>query len=124
MKFRQRPVEVEAKQLLGIPVNDNDIYMWIEGHVGSFSTMDEEFPEKGVSIDPETGFMLIATPEGVRYAKPGDWIVKNVHGEFYPVAAEIFEQLYEQIVDGDGGEWLVDEIKYFQTPDQRKGNLE
>ena len=85
--------------------------------------MVEEFPIKGISIDPETGFILIATPEGVRFAKPGDWLVKNSHGEFYPVSDEIFTQVYVQIIDGDGGDWLVDEIKYLKTPEE-KGNLE
>ena len=104
MKFRQRPVEIEAMQLIGSNEDYIIVYLWVEGHVGSFNPMAEEFPTKGISIAPNTGSVLIATDDGVRIVKDGDWIVKNVHGEFYPVAAEIFEQLYEQIVDGDGGE--------------------
>lgn len=122
MKFRQRPVEIEAMQLAGSNSEYHTVYVWVERHVGSFNPLADEFPEKGISIAPDSGYILIATPEGVRYAKPGDWIVKNSHGEFYPVNPDIFAQLYERIVDGDGGEWLVDEIKYFKTPEE-KGNL-
>lgn len=32
-------------------------------------------------------------------ASPGDWIVKGVAGEFWPVKPEIFAQTYEEVVE-------------------------
>lgn len=41
--------------------------------------------------------MYIDTPEGVMTANIGDYIVKGVNGEFYPVKPDIFEKTYEVI---------------------------
>ena len=41
--------------------------------------------------------MQIPTLEGLRLAQPGDWIVKGVKGEFYPIKDDIFEQTYELV---------------------------
>lgn len=34
---------------------------------------------------------------GGRWACPGDWIVKGINGEFYPVKPDIFEMTYEAV---------------------------
>lgn len=39
--------------------------------------------------------LLIPTLEGAVLASPGDWVVRGVHDEFYPVKPEIFEKTYE-----------------------------
>ena len=54
-------------------------------------------PGSGVSIDPATGFMPIATLEGVMQAKPGDYIIRGVQGEFYPCKPDIFEATSERV---------------------------
>lgn len=44
----------------------------------------------------EAGFSVeISTLEGVMTASPGDYIVRGVQGEFYPVKPDIFHQTYE-----------------------------
>ncbi|AEG84416.1 hypothetical protein [Corynebacterium ulcerans] len=46
----------------------------------------------------EHGMCLeIETLKGTVQATPGDWIVKGVQGEFYPVQADIFAQTYEEV---------------------------
>jgi hypothetical protein len=40
--------------------------------------------------------MLIHTLEGTLAASPGDWIVRGVKGEFYPVKPDIFNETYEK----------------------------
>jgi hypothetical protein len=93
-KFRKKPVVIEAMQHTaeaGLAV-----YEWVQDNTqGSFDPHAEEIPMSGVSIDPATGFLLIATLEGVMQAKPGDWIIKGVQGEFYPCKPDIFEATYE-----------------------------
>lgn len=97
MKFQKKPVIIEAMQLIGSSSEHHAVYLWVESHVGSFNPHSDELPVQGVSIDPETGFMLIATLEGVMSAKPGDWIIRGVQGEFYPCKPDIFEQSYEPV---------------------------
>lgn len=98
-KYRKKPVVIEAMQLKGV-AEDHDVYLWVEANTqGSFDPTDEIVPATGVSIDPATGFMLIATLEGIMQAKPGDWIIKGVEGEFYPVKESIFHETYEAVVD-------------------------
>lgn len=99
-KYRKRPVEVEAMHLVGSNADLHAVYQWVEQNThGSFDPLADEIPATGVSIDPATGFMLIATLEGVMQAKPGDYIIRGVRGEFYPCKPDIFEATYE-VCDG------------------------
>ena len=98
MKYRKKPVVIEAMQLTGGPAQWNDVYRWIEHNTqGSFDPLAAEVPASGVSIDPATGFVLIATLEGVMQAKPEDWIIRGVQGEFYPCKPDIFAATYEAV---------------------------
>lgn len=98
MKFRKKPVEIEARQLAGSNAEMLAVYLWVEENTqGSFDPLSEEVPASGVSIDPATGFMLIATLEGVMQAKPGDWIIRGVQGEFYPCKPDIFDATYDPV---------------------------
>lgn len=101
-QFVSKPVQIEAMQLKGDERDFHDVYLWVQSHVGSVKPqMDyvdgEPVPAKGVSIDPGTGFMEIWTLEGVMQAKPGDWIIRGLIGEFYPCKDEVFKAKYEEI---------------------------
>ena len=78
MKFRKKPVEVEAVQFIG---NQNEIVKFSQGEI-PFTTMD---------------YMIIPTLEGNHRAEPGDWIIRGVKGEFYPCKPDIFELTYEPV---------------------------
>lgn len=100
LRYRKRPVEIEARQLVGTTSEMHAVYLWVEANTeGSFDPAAEEIPASGVSIDPSTGFMLIATLEGVVQASPGDWIIRGIAGEFYPCKPEIFEATYDRVDD-------------------------
>lgn len=97
-QYRKKPVVIEAAQLVGTESEVHGVYQWIEKNTqGSFDPYTEEVPASGVSIDPATGFMLIATLEGVMQAKPGDYVIKGVNGEFYPCKPDIFEKTYDTV---------------------------
>lgn len=49
---------------------------------------------RNASHDEQRG-LRIHTIEGMRNASPGDWIIKGVHGEFYPCKPDIFVKTYE-----------------------------
>ena len=42
-------------------------------------------------------YLLIDTLEGQMHASPGDYIIKGVHGEFYPCKPDIFVETYEKV---------------------------
>lgn len=101
--FVKKPVVIEAMQLAGTPAEMHTVYRWIEQNTqGSYDTNDtaEPVPASGVSIDARTGFLVIATLEGQMQAKPGDWIIRGVQGEFYPCKPDIFSETYE-LLQGD-----------------------
>jgi hypothetical protein len=52
----------------------------------------EATPVKGCEV-------TVVTPEGTQTARDGDWIVKGIQGELYPVKNEIFQKTYEAIPD-------------------------
>lgn len=39
----------------------------------------------------------IETLEGTMLASPGDWIVKGINGEKYPVKPDIFKKTYKSV---------------------------
>ena len=78
MKFRKKPVEVEAWQNIA----GNPTPSWRSRCSGDIS-----------------GTLLIPTLEGMMRADPGDWIIKGVKGEVYPCKPDIFEMTYEPIVE-------------------------
>lgn len=97
-KFMKKPVVIEAMQLVGSNIDMYGVYLWVEENTqGSFDPLADTVPASGVSIDPATGFMLIATLEGIMTAKPGDWVIRGVQGEFYPCKPDIFEATYEPV---------------------------
>jgi hypothetical protein len=78
MKFRKRPVTIEARQLAR--ENDEEIARWCGGFRQA----------AGVSIP---------TLEGTMRADWGDWIIQGVQGEFYPCKPDIFDATYEAVPD-------------------------
>jgi len=96
--YKKLPVTIEARHYVGSISELHDIYLWVEKNTqGSFDWYDEERPASGVTIDPATGFMNIATLEGLMQVKPGDYVICGVAGEFYPCRGDIFEATYELV---------------------------
>lgn len=77
MKFRKKPVEIEA--LLFAEVRDGSVICsWCGG-------TNETSPHE----------IQIKTLEGVMTATLGDWVIRGVKGEFYPCKPDIFDMTYE-----------------------------
>ena len=84
MRFRKKPVEIEAVKFDG--------WNWAE----CYQFMSDEvlvFPQ----ILKEREYIKIETLEGTMTASRGDWIIKGVNGEFYPCKPDIFEKTYELV---------------------------
>lgn len=105
-KYRKKPVVIEARQLAGSTADVHDVYQWVESNtLGSFEPMDviegrKPYPASGVSIDPRDGRLIISTLEGLHWANFGDWIIRGVQGEFYPIKDSVFRETYEPAEGG------------------------
>ena len=80
MKYRKRPVIIEALQFMGD--NTEEIVTFTEGQARA---------------PVNDTYLLIPTLEGDHQASVGDWIIKGVKGEFYPCKPDIFELTYEKV---------------------------
>lgn len=91
-KFRKKPVVIEAMQWLptdetGGYNNADRVRDWMNMADPRVNWTTENYGAKCT--------ILIKTLEGTMEAKPGDWIIKGVQGEFYPCKPDIFEATYE-----------------------------
>lgn len=83
MKYRKKPVVIEAMQLTN--ENIEKIWTWM----GDAYTGHEGYG------DEHSLALTIKTLEGDMAAIDGDWIIKGIKGEFYPCKPDIFEETYE-----------------------------
>jgi hypothetical protein len=96
--YRKKPVEVQAIR-------------WMGPGSGDAEATVEDLQEWGAAVEPAGHWgdgnwdLFVATLEDGRpesaqvrqIASPGDWIVRGVAGEFYPVKPHIFEATYELV---------------------------
>jgi hypothetical protein len=80
MKYRKKPVVIEAVQWTG--ENTADIDTFTESNF-------VEVTRGGIKM------LEIYTLEGVMKAHINDYIIKGIQGEFYPCKPKIFEETYE-----------------------------
>ena len=81
MKFRKKPVVIEAIQYTGTEESYKEICDFVGGKLD-------------VRRDR---IILIPTLESPHEASPDDWIIKGVKGEFYPCKPDIFKETYEMV---------------------------
>lgn len=98
MKYRKKPVVIDAVQLTWANWND------ICEHAGVGKLSDGKPEGCYVSDDgsalpegqtSERIGLLIPTLEGVMLGVENDWIIKGVKGEIYACKPDIFEMTYE-----------------------------
>lgn len=75
MKFRKKPVVIEATQWFCMGHHPAVKQRWDAG-------------------DP---VYFVETLEGDHIVTPGDWIIAGVKGEHYPCKPDIFEMTYERV---------------------------
>ncbi len=79
MKYRKKPVVIEAMKLEYSISSQKEIIEW-SNHI----------IKKGLD-----GGLIIPTLEGNIVANTGDYIIKGVNGEFYPCKPDIFQKTYD-----------------------------
>lgn len=90
-RFRKKPVEVTAVQWTG---DNEDEIVAFAGDL--FHAVDPE--DRGDDPDQTAAVMDALHNTWVR-VYDGQWIVRGVKGEFYPVAADVFAETYESVDD-------------------------
>jgi len=90
MKFRKKPVVIEAIQWTGD--NLREVIDFTGQHPSALKWTWAEYED----MVKERG-LKIFTLEGPLMSTVGDWIIKGVKGEFYPCKPDIFEATYEPI---------------------------
>ena len=90
-KYRKKPIVIEAE-------------LYKEGMEDGFEEryIDHNHPNRtfGIKVSEKDTPVLVPyidTLEGKLLITKGDWIIKGVQGEFYPVKADIFEETYELV---------------------------
>ena len=85
MKYKTKPVEIEAIQYLR-EENIMAVQDWFENQNGRkfvYDSSDKEY--------------YVETLECRMKVSKGDFIIKGIKGEFYPCKPDIFEMKYEKI---------------------------
>lgn len=91
MKYRKKPVEIEAIQFNGF--NPKEIAEFVgENCELDYYTSAYEAGQGGVKVK-----ITIHTLEGDMNVSKGDYVIKGVNGEFYPCKPDIFEKTYDKI---------------------------
>ena len=89
-KYVKKPVVIEAVQWTGH--NDSEIEDFVgESFVGIGDNLVAYKPK---SEQYKSKLMYIETLEGTMTASVNDYIIKGVHGEFYPCKPDIFDETY------------------------------
>lgn len=94
MKFRKKPVVIEAFQMTKERRKDNtDWPEWLN------KAWNKPHNEAGALYPNSDGSdeLLIYTLEGLHRVSFGDWIIQGVQGELYPCKPDIFEATYESL---------------------------
>lgn len=89
-KYRKKPAVVEARKFdgMGNLTDAENLAEWCGG-VFRYDNMP------GQELKTYYWWIEIPTLEGTMRAKPGDYIIKGVQGEFYPCKPDIFAETYE-----------------------------
>lgn len=98
MRFRKKPVEIEAIQWTGDNIHDvlefcNSDERWKTGIIS------QNFGGPTIGHVPAMMMLDIPTLEGTMTASRGDWIIRGVRGELYPCKPDIFKETYDEVVE-------------------------
>ena len=96
MKFRKKPIIIEAFQLT--PERRASNYEWPNWLHRAWQlereTLGSLYPTIANTSD---GTLSLGTLEGQHLVSWGDWIIQGIQGELYPCKPDIFEATYEKV---------------------------
>lgn len=89
MKYRKKPVVIEAFQYDGDLMTSNGKY-----YVPDWAATADK---NGIFKIKGQGDLYITTLEGDMLVNVGDYVIRGVNGELYPCKPDIFRKTYELI---------------------------
>lgn len=95
MKYRKRPLVVEAVQLNyqpGQPLSEKQLAalpVWFH------EALNKWWLTEGRIFHHSNGLLVIVTLEGLVEISPGDYVIQGTKGEIYPCKPDIFAMIYE-----------------------------
>ena len=102
MKYRKRPVVIEAFQYDGDMINSSGkpyVPEWAISAVNN-NTMYYDGSELFIHTlegDHHVTELFIHTLEGDHHVTVGDYVIQGINGELYPCKPDIFEKTYEAV---------------------------
>ena len=90
MKFRKKPVVIEAVQFDGTAASGVAVF-------DAFDIPNGKFLPDLANVGGTGNRLLIPTLEGELTASAGDFIIRGVKGEYYPCKPDIFAATYEAV---------------------------
>lgn len=84
MKFRKKPVEIEAVQFVNTREGRQELFDFVVG--------------PHITWQKHANRMIVETLNGWVQLYPGEWLVRGIAGEYYPCADEIFAETYEPVI--------------------------
>lgn len=93
MKFRKKPVVIEAVQFFYTNASVAELEEFCGESLGNIRKEHDNTPAEAEIRTLEDGVKLTVK----HIATEGDWIIKGVQGEFYACKPDIFEQTYEKV---------------------------
>ena len=103
-RYRKKPVVIEAIQWTGD--NADELREFTREKFLRDIVFDDfmvDLPGEDAPAREYAGAWHIETLAGKMKVRKGDYIVKGVAGEVYPVAPDIFERTYDAVEQSNGG---------------------
>lgn len=93
MRFRKRPIEVEAVKFEATKEGIEILKSFCGDALGRVLRPDASTPAEAEICTLEDGVHM-----SVRHvATEGDWVIKDATGEFYPCRPEVFASTYDPV---------------------------
>ena len=93
--FISKPLVVHALQIEGLAVQIPKVYAWLASKTnGIFDGQDIPL-SYGVSINPDTGYIILARPEGMYELVEGDWVLFDTEGFIHAISDEELHSTFE-----------------------------
>jgi len=100
MKFKKKPVIIEAVQLRWDTWDEMCVFAGV-GKLEDGKPKGCYLDDDGVALPDDKWSdrmgLLIPTLEGSMVARENDWVIRGVQGELYPCKPDIFDQTYEPV---------------------------
>ena len=96
MKFRKKPVIIDAQRFV-LTKDEKKKYSYTHTTFG-----DQKWIVNNVMLNGTTQYyIMIDTLEGRMKCIEGDWIIRGLHGEYYPCKPDIFKKTYELVKEDE-----------------------